>query len=104
MKDQNKKVKFTFSGRHQLVSPLAEKILKCIKEEYNGIAETCNIEYSLSLTPRTIASALKPIIKAGHIKCIRGGGTLWNNNQYGGSIYKLKQGATNGRIRSRKDC
>ena len=94
MKRKTKKIKHLFyadGGSRQvelLVSPLAEKILKCIAD-YSGIAETGNIEYDLELMPSTRANALRTIIKAGFIKCFKGGGTMWNYKQYGGSIYKL---------------
>lgn len=90
-----KKVKFIFTlpdNKHEIelfISPLSKQIIDCIINEYSGIAETGNIEYWLLLTPRVIANSLRPLIKAGYIKCFAGGSTMWNNSQYGGSIYKI---------------
>lgn len=71
------------------MSLLAKKIYDCIRDEYAGIAETGNIEYSLDLTPRQIANSLRPLIKKGIITCTKGGCTMATYTEFRGSIYKI---------------
>jgi hypothetical protein len=69
-----------------VVSPFAQKIIKCLKD-YNGIAETGNIQYELGMTGRMIANIMRPLIKLGIVKIIGRGCSM--ETEFGGSVYKL---------------
>ena len=71
------------------MNKLAKRIYECIRDEYAGIAETGNIEYSLDLAPRQIANSLRPLIRDGIITCTKGGCTMVTNTEFGGSFYKI---------------
>lgn len=61
-------------------------MLDCIHNTYCGIAETANLEYELSWTPRTIAGVGRSLKKKGRITISPGAGTM--EHQHGGSFYK----------------
>lgn len=71
------------------ISKLGYKILDVIENEFAGIAETGDIEAWMALTPRQIASALRPFVKSGKIKCYSGGHIFHSEKQFGGSIWKV---------------
>jgi hypothetical protein len=69
-----------------LVSPLARKVIKCLKD-YNGIAETGNIQYELGMTGRMIANIMRPLIRRGLVKILGRGCNM--ETEFGGSTYEL---------------
>ncbi len=70
-------------------TPLQEKFIKCLKEEYSGFAETANIQHDLDWTPRKVAAVGRSLCKRGVIAIANGAGSTMDS-QHGGSIYQLK--------------
>lgn len=67
-----------------------EDFLKCLTEEYSGIADTGNLEVELEWTPHKVAAVGRGLKKLNLITITPGAGTTLNANREGtGSIYAL---------------
>jgi len=67
-----------------------EKAFLKALDEYEGIAETCNLEYHLEWIPRVIAAVGRSLARKGVIEITQGAGCTMDGREGSGSVYERK--------------